>query len=365
MIPLQIAAEAPDATLPFVVRVGTANSGEVTHLRPAAQVTRSGARGFELNTPAGPVLLKGISHAECVGDVLLVLPERRVAHRLIRAQSPHNTFLVTEQCDQCCVMCSQPPKKYHVDLFCYFEAAALLAPQGMVIGISGGEPTLHKEKLFSFLVSTLAKRPDLAFHVLTNAQHFTEDDRRILRTSTLRRAVTWGVPLYADTACLHDIIVGKKGAFDRLMHSLSTLGQSGVVIELRTVLLKQNARALASLATFISYRVPFVARWAIMQLEYIGFARKNWQDIFFDHSRDFAPVGVALDIGRARGIDVRLYNFPLCTIPREYRLLADRSISDWKRRYLQVCEGCTARANCTGFFSWYPKDSGFMNISAQ
>ena len=85
------------------------------------------------------------------GDVLLILPGRKIAERLIRAASPHNTFLVTEQCDQLCVMCSQPPKKHHIDLFQQFFEAALLAPQGAWIGISGGEPLLHKQGLFEFI----------------------------------------------------------------------------------------------------------------------------------------------------------------------------------------------------------------------
>ncbi len=44
------------------------------------------------------------------GDVIALIPGKNVLHRLIRASSSHNTFLVTEQCDQSCVMCSQPPK---------------------------------------------------------------------------------------------------------------------------------------------------------------------------------------------------------------------------------------------------------------
>ncbi len=78
------------------------------------------------------------------GDVILMFPEQRTAHRLIRANSQHNTLLVTEQCDQLCVMCSQPPKKHHVDLFDQFSAAIRLAPPHAFIGLSGGEPCFTK-----------------------------------------------------------------------------------------------------------------------------------------------------------------------------------------------------------------------------
>jgi hypothetical protein len=92
-------------------------------------------------------------------------------------------------------MCSQPPKAHHVDLFAHFEAAALLAPEGATIGISGGEPTLYKEELLNFTVQTVGKRTDLRFHILTNGQHFDELDMPMMR-SRERERIVWGVPLY-------------------------------------------------------------------------------------------------------------------------------------------------------------------------
>ncbi|MBL7373277.1 His-Xaa-Ser system radical SAM maturase HxsC, partial [Escherichia coli] len=82
----------------------------------------------------------------------------------------------TERCDQLCVMCSQPPKKTHVDRFALFEQACLLAEPDSVIGISGGEPTLYKAELLGMIERVLTARPDLAFHVLTNGQHFQSED---------------------------------------------------------------------------------------------------------------------------------------------------------------------------------------------
>ncbi len=203
MIPLRIKAEAPEASQPFVVRLGddpptgtplTANAG--------AQLLCEASDGLEYNTGYGALRLSNISAAEIDGDILLVVPQRRIAHRLIRARSLHNTFLVTEQCDQLCVMCSQPPKSHHVNLFPYFERAAMLAPHGAVIGLSGGEPTLHKGELFAFLARVLERRPDLQFHVLTNAQHVETGDVEALRRLPCA-AVTRGVPLYAELGLSH------------------------------------------------------------------------------------------------------------------------------------------------------------------
>lgn len=305
--------------------------------------------------------IPGVSPKEVAGDVLLVQPERGVVQRLIRKNSQHNTFLVTERCDQLCVMCSQPPKKTHVDMFRHLAAAAVLAPADAVIGLSGGEPTLYKSELFAFLSLVGNLRPDLRFHILSNGQHFVEEDIAFLR-SEIGHRVLWGVPLYSDNAETHDRLVGKAGAFDLLLEGLAILCRSGVQVELRTVLMTDNAKDLPSLANFIASHIPFADPWAIMQLENIGFARNRWQNLFFDHSEDFDLIAEALDVSRAHGSPARLYNFPLCTVPMAYRRFAPSTISDWKRRYESRCDGCIGQRQCGGFFEWHPDAMSYRRL---
>lgn len=295
------------------------------------------------------------------GDVLLLLPGQKSAHRLIRSKSDHNTFLVTERCDQLCVMCSQPPKKQHFDMFDRFAEAALLAPQDAYLGISGGEPTLLKERLFEFLLHVSKERPDIRFHVLTNGQHFEAADAQALSEIGVDR-VLWGIPLYSSEADQHDKIVGKEGAFHRLGKSLTMLMRIGAAIELRTVVMKQNEDNLPALAAHISTHLPFVTSWALMQMERIGYGRMNWGTSFLDTSVHFERLRQAVNIASGRGINVQLYNFPLCSLPDPYRELAPATISDWKQKYLDFCWDCTARSTCSGFFEWYSHDEGFAGL---
>ena len=44
------------------------------------------------------------------GDVLRIQPETGRVRVLYRRSSRHNFFLVTERCNNYCLMCSQPPK---------------------------------------------------------------------------------------------------------------------------------------------------------------------------------------------------------------------------------------------------------------
>ncbi|MGE6742959.1 hypothetical protein ACQKGC_22055 [Allorhizobium pseudoryzae] len=174
----------------------------------------------------------------------------------------------------------------------------------------------------------------------------------------------WGIPLYASRAELHDEIVGKQGAFDRLRRSLSLLLSGGAAIELRTVVMKQNWYDLPKLAKYVAARLPFIDRWALMQLENIGFGRMNWQKSFQDTSADFGALDRAIDIASARGVETTLFNFPLCSVPAPYRTLAPATISDWKCKHESFCDDCSARSRCGGFFEWYDHRNGFAKLGA-
>lgn len=289
-----------------------------------------------------------------IGDVVLVYPEERRLERLIRAGSDHNTLLVTEQCDQLCVMCSQPPKKTHNDRFGYFSHACLLADDGQTIGISGGEPTLHMEPLLSLLETVLTQRPDLTFHILSNGQHFESEHISRLRNPVFRRVV-WGIPVYSCDPASHDQVVGKPGAFERLQLSLAHLLRAGARIELRTVLMTDTALGLAQLGAYIARDLPWIEQWSIMDLENAGFARNRFSELRFDVLKDFRPISAALDVATLFDIPARLFNLPMCFVPAEYRHFAVASISDWKQRFAPQCSDCSAKPDCSGFFEWQPE----------
>ena len=345
MIPLVVPASS-EASARFVTRLvdGPAGEHESSLVERSADVALyTGLNG----------LFSITSNQQMLGDVVCIDPSRRTAERLIRANSPHNTFLITEQCDQLCVMCSQPPKKRHDNRFDEYRDAIRLAPVGAVIGLSGGEPTLHKQALFALLAEAKEDRPDLYFHILSNGQHFEASDLPDIRSSSAN--CLWGIPLYGPEPEIHDAIVAKQGAYDRLMESMAHCLSGGMRIELRTVLLRDNFKALPSLARLVADHFGFVSQWSIMQLENIGFAKQRFDTLYVDHGREFGPVAEAIDVAALFGVDVALFNMPLCSIPAAYRSYAANSISDWKRKYAADCADCVEQPNCPGFFAWHPE----------
>lgn len=301
--------------------------------------------------------------ADLQGDVLMIVPRHRTASRLIRHKSRHNTLLFTEQCDQLCVMCSQPPKRIEDQWrLPFYKEAVRLADPGITIGISGGEPTLQRNLFFDLIENISVDRPDINLHILTNAQHFVDDDIPILRRINQRSDVLWGVPLYAPDAEAHDRVVYKSGAFETLLPNIYRLAAAHAKIELRTVLTGLNYPLLPRLADFISKNLFFIKVWAIMGLEPIGFAKAFKGDLFVDHSIFFEPLEHALDIANGRRLPTVLYNIPLCTIPQQYRKFCTDSISDWKKKFVTVCDECEMRSSCSGFFEWYTDSWAYEGV---
>lgn len=357
MIALMLDAHA-EAQVPFVTKLRRAADEEIT-----TSTWIGGDRDEAVFAGRhGLVVLDGVTSEEVDGDVVLVDPGRGRAERVIRSGSQHNTLLVTERCDQLCVMCSQPPKKTHDDRFALFEQACMLAAPDSVIGISGGEPTLYKEELLGLAERVLDARPDMELHILSNGQHFEASDVGRLRAPAFRR-VTWGIPLYSADPATHDGIVAKPGAFERLMDSFAQLLMSGARVELRTVLLQSNVDGLASLARLVTRRLRFVETWSIMQLENAGFARNRWDRLYVDHRGDFAPIAAALDVAVLHGVPVSLFNFARCTVPPAYRPHAAASISDWKRKLVPACEPCSERDSCSGFFEWHSDPASLAGVT--
>jgi len=188
-------------------------------------------------------------------EIWIVFPKSKKITRFFRSDANSNTILLTEQCDQRCIMCSQPPKNYDYTHFELYKEAIALIEGPSVIGISGGEPTLFKTELLEFISDIVKIKPDIKFHVLTNGQHFSDEDINTLKA--LRKSIIWAVPIYSRDASEHDKIVGKKGAFDELLKGLNVLAKSSSILELRTVVLRENIFGISLLANFIGINLPW------------------------------------------------------------------------------------------------------------
>jgi hypothetical protein len=88
-----------------------------------------------------------------------------------------------------------------------------------------------------------------------------------------------------------------------------------------------------------------------MQMETVGLASQNIDDLWIDPYNYRVELEEAvLNLAR-RNMRVSVYNSQLCILPKNIRVYAKQSISDWKNIYLTECEGCMLKNECAGFFA--------------
>lgn len=287
------------------------------------------------------------------GDIIGLDPGSRRLRVLYRRGSKHNAFLVTERCNHYCLMCSQPPRR--VDdgwiLDEIAECIELIDPATETIGFTGGEPFLEWQRFISVVATVRDRLPATAVHVLTNGQAFASDEVASAWATLDHKRVMVGIPLYGAVDAVHDYVVQARGAFDETVLGILRLKDKGQRVEVRLVLHALTTSRLRETCTWLARNLPFVDHVALMGLENTGFALAN-QDLLWIDPLDFqADLACGVDILRSAGVNVSIYNLPLCVLDRSVWDVAVQSISDWKRNYSSECDGCGARARCAGFFS--------------
>lgn len=287
------------------------------------------------------------------GDVVSLEPKSGVVRVLFRKSSAYNHFLLTERCNNNCLMCSQPPRAVQdgwiVDEI--LQALPLIDRSAREIGFTGGEPTLLGERFLELVRATESYLPNTALHVLSNGRNFADDNLAKSLAAIRHHDLMLGIPLYSDLAHLHDYVVQADGAYDETVRGILNLKCHGVRVEIRAVLQQPTTERLPELARFIARNLLFVDHVALMGLEVTGFARANLDRLWIDPI-DYAPaLSEAVRILVQAGIKTSIYNSQLCVLPAELRPYARRSISDWKQEYLPSCDGCSLKSECAGFFA--------------
>lgn len=274
--------------------------------------------------------------------------------RDIDINSNDNTLFVTQQCNNHCIMCCQPPKK--IDDIEYFYRQnvkrILSAPKDLpIIGITGGEPTLLRDKLISLIGLIRTHLPQTAIHILTNGRNFVDYNYAQKVSEVAEGYVTMGIPLHSDYAKDHDIIAGAKNAFNETMLGLYNLAMHGVGIELRVVVNKLNYLRLPQMANFIFKNLSFVRWTAFMGMERVGFAETKNNKIWIEPVEYIDKLCTAVQLLDDFQQEAAIYNIPLCLLPIDFHKFAEKSISDWKNKYLDICNSCKMKQQCCGFFA--------------
>ena len=176
------------------------------------------------------------------GDVIRFHSASRSLRVLYRKKAHHNALLLTERCNNWCLMCSQPPKtkddSYLVDEL--LKAIPLMSKDTVEIGFTGGEPTLLGDDLIRLITATKNYLPSTALHILSNGRNLSKEILASKIAAIQHHDLMFGIPLYSDISNLHDFVVQGDGAYDETIKGIMNLKRYGVKIEIRVVIHQQT-----------------------------------------------------------------------------------------------------------------------------
>lgn len=299
-------------------------------------------------------LVHGVPIAHLEDRDIVQINRRGYIRTVIRHQSVSNSLFATDRCNSLCLMCSQPPRETddRGKVAELTRIVGLMDPATKELGITGGEPTLLGQGLLEVVATCKAQLPNTALHILSNGRRFWYSSYARKLAAVEHPDLMIGIPVYSDIDSLHDYVVQAKGAFDETIIGLQNLARFDVPVEIRVVIQRHTAPRLPELAEFIYRNLTFASHVAFMGLEITGFAKANLDQLWI--SPEDYRVGLEAAVTRlaTAGLNVSIYNHPLCSLPESLWSFSRQSISDWKNEFPPECEPCEVRPSCGGFFAW-------------
>lgn len=284
------------------------------------------------------------------GDVIHISDSR--INVVYRKESNSTFVLTTEQCDNFCIMCSQPPKNvndtYIIEQL--MDLIPLLPSHLHELGISGGEPTLAGDNFIKLLERIRAYLPSTSIHVLSNGKNFNHQLLDKI-SKTKHKDLMFGIPIYSHDFATHDYIVQSQGAFQKTIAGIVNLKQYRQKVEIRVVIQKHNYEHLVDLSNFIVRNLQFVDQVVFMGLEMTGFARGNAKDVWIEPHLYQKQLCKAVNILSNGKVKTLIYNHQLCILDPSLWRFNVTSISDWKNKFISECDSCRVKAICGGFFT--------------
>lgn len=274
---------------------------------------------------------------------------------LFRANSNDNALVVTNKCNSNCIMCPcseylrRMPANESVEHLCHI--IEYMPSDTKHLTITGGEPTLLRGGLLAVFEKLRVHFEDFTqFQFLTNGRAFSDNSYLQRFLEVVPDTTYYGIPLYAYSPDTHDPITQAAGSFTQTVSGIQALLHHGANVELRIVISKLNHQHMDRLAEYVVENLHGLSHVAIMAVEMCGEAAVNRGAVWLDYQDAFHASKIAIKTLLTGGIDVRLYNFPLCKVERGYWSLCRKSISDYKIRYNEGCRQCNVRDLCGGVF---------------
>lgn len=276
-------------------------------------------------------------------------------YSIVYSKNEEIDLFMTNKCNSNCIMCplAESVRRKNVEsheewINEYIEA---LPTNVKYLNITGGEPTFNTTFFLKTMESLKKKFPCSDFQLLTNGRSMSDLTfiEKVVNVSP--KGMRYAIPIHSSDEYIHDSITRSKGSFIQTDKGIKNLLANQQKVEIRVVVSKKNIDSLTMLSQYIIKEYPGVFCVNFMGMEMMGNAALNREDLWIDYSDAFKKCRKAIDTLVDSGIDVQLYNFPLCSVDRGYWHIAAQSITDYKVRFMEECSNCSVKEICGGFFS--------------
>lgn len=287
-------------------------------------------------------------------DVVLIKSDGKLS-RYYNSTSDDCVLLLSERCNSNCIMCPSPDisrrSDHNLTTQAFLELIHCIPSDIPHITITGGEPFLFGKDIFIIFAALRDTFEGTEFLLLTNGRIFANEEYANLACATLPRGTTIGIPVHGHNAATHDAITRAAGSFMQTLVGIERLLSLGMNVELRLVVSRLSAGSIDEIADLITTRISTVRYVKFIGLEMTGNAALNSNAVWIPYHSAFNVMESSIQKLICAGIDVGIYNFPLCTVHPEYWSLCAKSISGYKVRYLEACNTCHEKSACGGIFA--------------
>ncbi|MEZ4219921.1 MAG: radical SAM protein [Polyangiaceae bacterium] len=294
-----------------------------------------------------------------------------------RGEASHETkglLRLTMACNERCPFCNVPVEDYAQPTppreSILTEVDAFIAAGEQALTISGGEPTLYRDRLLE--ATRRAREGGILFvEVQTNAVLIDDAYAAAMRDAGVTSAF---VSLLSDEPELHDRLAGLDGAFARCLGGIDALLAAGIHVTLNPVIAFATQLRVARYIDFVAARLPGVRTISLSAVQPHGRAAKD--DSLLP---DYALLGPEVRRARQRAQHhgILLLNpycgLPLCVgwdddsstsveaIEAELRRRAEghapRGVQNQgDKSQAKPCLDCALRPRCGGAWNEYWRD---------
>ena len=263
-------------------------------------------------------------------------------------------FYMTEKCNSNCVMCpmSLDARKRGelIDINECLHFENMIPPDVGHITITGGEPFLYYDRLLKIMEKINASYPNADVLILTNGRALSIPEIFNAIAPLITGKYCFAIPIHASQEELHDQITSSPGSFRQSITALSYLGRTDAKIEVRIVGHQLNLHCINETYHMLCDLKTRIDVINLVAMEMTGCAARNRDTLWVDYDVLCGNAEEGIAYATMHGIDIGLYNFPLCQVPKKLWPLIKHSITPSKIMYPPECDGCLCRDACGGMF---------------